>query len=65
LINYTYSSIRLSIKYRDITALFLIVIFFVRPIAWGFGALSMLIKMLKNLLFKKTVTQKNGSNRLG
>ena len=53
IISYIYSSIRLAVKYKDITALFLLIIFFIRPIAWGLGATSMLFKISKNYLFKK------------
>lgn len=57
LINYIYSSIRLTIKYKDITCLFLIVIFFIRPIAWGLGATLMLLKILKNYLLGKKLPE--------
>lgn len=48
--SYIYSTIRLVIKYRDITALFLFIIFLIRPISWGLGATSMLSKIAINYL---------------
>lgn len=45
LANYTYSSIRISIKYKDFSAIFLIILYIIRPIAWSLGALNSLIRL--------------------
>ncbi len=47
LIMYIYSSTRIAIKYKDITVFFLIILFLIRPIAWGLGAASMLLKIIR------------------
>ncbi|MBU1164132.1 glycosyltransferase [Patescibacteria group bacterium] len=51
-LGYLYGSTRLVIKYKDITAYFVIVIFFIRPIAWAFGATIMLLRISKNIVVK-------------
>jgi len=48
-ISYIFSAFRLIVKYKDSTAIFLFVIYLIRPIGWSLGAISTTI----NLLTKK------------
>jgi len=47
LIAYIFSAIRLTIKYRDISALLMIVIYIIRPLGWGLGAFVQSLKLIK------------------
>lgn len=52
---YALSAARIALKYADASALFLIVIYFVRTVAWTFGALgSMMDSFLAKVGIKKT-----------
>jgi len=54
LIQYFYSAIRLSIKYRDVSAVFSIIIYIIRPWGWGIGALFQIPNLLKSYLKSKS-----------
>ena len=45
LINYIYSSIRISVKYHDLSAFFLVMFYIIRPIAWSMGAFNSLVTL--------------------
>jgi len=46
LIGYLFSAVRISIKYKKIEALLLIVIYIIRPIGWSLGAFRQLLSMI-------------------
>ena len=47
---YTYSALRIAIKYHDISALLLVVLYTIRPIGWGLGGAKMGLHLLKSYL---------------
>lgn len=53
LLTYILDSLKLAIKYKDASALIAIVIYILRPIAWGLGAFSTLINPKKIKRMKK------------
>jgi len=52
-LTYLYNSLRLSIKYKDISALLSIVLFIIRPIAWAIGCSASVPKIFFNAQIKK------------
>jgi len=46
LIVYIFSAIRLSVKYKDPSAIFAFVVYFLRPVGWSLGAISMISKLM-------------------
>lgn len=44
---YLMQSLRLIIKYRDLSAIGLVLFYIIRPIAWGLGGFCMTIRMIK------------------
>jgi len=48
-ISYFMSSIRLAIKYRDVSAISLFIIYLIRPIGWSLGAISALPSLFKSI----------------
>ncbi|MDP2946998.1 MAG: glycosyltransferase [Nanoarchaeota archaeon] len=49
-IAYLFSALRLSLKYKDASAMFAIVIYVLRPIGWSLGAISALPSLFKTYL---------------
>ncbi len=41
-IAYFFSALRLAIKYKDVSAIFVFIIYIIRPVAWSLGAISAL-----------------------
>jgi cellulose synthase/poly-beta-1,6-N-acetylglucosamine synthase-like glycosyltransferase len=52
-ISYILSSTRLVIKYKDPSAIFLFIIYLIRPFGWVFGAISKIPNLLKSYLRPK------------
>ncbi|MBU2564045.1 glycosyltransferase [Patescibacteria group bacterium] len=48
-ISYIFSTLRLTIKYKDLTAISLFIIYLIRPIGWTVGAISALFSLFRSI----------------